>query len=271
MSPLVEASIIFGRELRKNFRSAKGITLAILTLLGGAGTALLMTKINASTGHANGAKLPVELLAQVYARDTAEWLSTAPLMLLLLLNVTTALCPFLIALMGFDSVAGDIQHRTVRYWTLRSRRASYFIGKWVGLWATAAVVTFAMDLMIWIVCIVKDEAAVGTTLAWGLRFWTISVPLCAIWSGIAVFVSALFRAPIVALLVTFATFAFLLVASAVFTTLKIEPLAFVFPNRFDQLLLVADISRFALGALASLGMAAIYVIGGSLIFARRDV
>ena len=41
--------------------------------------------------------------------------------------------------------------RRVRYWTLRTRRASYFVGKWLGLWATVSAVTFAMHALIWIV------------------------------------------------------------------------------------------------------------------------
>ena len=49
----------------------------------------------------------------------------------MLLFMTIWLTPMLVALMGFDSISADIQHKGVRYWTLRTRRASYFVGKWL--------------------------------------------------------------------------------------------------------------------------------------------
>lgn len=271
MSPFAETAIIFRRELRKNFRSAKGIALAVLTMLGGAGMALLLAKINAATGRAADEGTPIHVLSAMYGPEKAQWLSKAPFALLVLLNVTVGLSPLLIALMGFDSVAPDIQHRTVRYWTLRSRRVSYFVAKWAGLWTTVAALTFVMDLVIWIVTIANGEASVSTTLSWGFRFWGISFPLCAVWSALAVLVSALFRTPMVALLVTLATFFSLWVASGIFGYLKVEPLVYLYPNSLEQIMLDPRGYRFAGGILASLAMALVYVAGGTAILYRRDV
>jgi ABC-type transport system involved in multi-copper enzyme maturation permease subunit len=270
MSPLVETSVIFQRELRKNFRSAKGIVLGLLTVLGGTGLALAVAKFNTMAGEAGGA-VPLALYAKVYGEETAQWLADAPGILLMLLGVTVALAPLLIALMGFDAIAPDIQHRTVRYWTLRSRRVSYFVAKWLGLWATVSVLTFTMDLIIWIVCIAQNQAPAGKTLSWGLRFWLISVPLGAIWSAIAVFISALFRQPILALLVTFATFFALWVVYLVVGYFEVAPLLYVYPNHYDRLLMDPHLSRYVGGVLASLAMAGAWVGAGTALFARRDV
>lgn len=278
MSPLQEVRHIVLRELRKNFRSIKGIALGILTLLGGSGIALLIAKAYEFKRQELGQVSPeaihearLAILKKAYELDTANWLADAPDALLGLLNFTIWLTPLLIALMGFDSIAPDIQHRSVRYWTLRSRRWSYFIGKWAGLWATVSIVTFALDLFVWTVTIVRGDAPAASTLTWGLRFWLISLPMSAVWCGIAVLISSLFRSPIVALLTTFGAFFVLWVAFLIGAVTHWEPLVYVYPNHYDYFLLNPRIDRVGIGLLACLGMTGLYVVAGSTLFARRDV
>lgn len=278
MSPLHEVRHIVQRELRKNFRSIKGIALGVLTLLGGSSIALLIAKYEEFKRQELGAITPEQIhelrekgLSKFYEPDTAAWLADAPEVLLGLLGFTVWLTPLLIALMGFDSISPDIQHKSVRYWTLRTRRASYFVGKWAGLWATVSIVTFAMDLIVWMVCIVRGEATAATTLGWGLRFWVISLPLSAIWCGIAVLISSLFRSPIIALLTTFGAFFVLWVLYLIGAFAHWEPLLYVYPNHYDHLMLDPKMHRLGIGILASIGMTALYVAGGSALFARRDV
>lgn len=278
MSPLQEVRHIVLRELRKNFRSIKGIALGILTLLGGSGIALLIAKAYEFKREELGQVSPeaihearLAILKKAYELDTANWLADAPDALLGLLNFTIWLTPLLIALMGFDSIAPDIQHRSVRYWTLRSRRWSYFVGKWAGLWATVSLVTFALDLFVWMVTIIRGDAPAASTLAWGFRFWLISLPMSAVWCGIAVLISSLFRSPIVALLTTFGAFFVLWVAFLVGAVAHWEPLVYVYPNHYDYFLLNPRIDRVGIGLLSCLGMTGLYVVSGSLLFARRDV
>jgi ABC-type transport system involved in multi-copper enzyme maturation permease subunit len=278
VSPLHEIRHIVLRELRKNFRSIKGIALGVLTLLGGSSIALLIAKVEEFKREKLGAldadkirELREEALKQVYEAETAKWLADAPEVLLGLLYFTVWLTPLLIALMGFDSISPDIQHRSVRYWTLRTRRTSYFIGKWAGLWATVSIVTFAMDLMVWLVCIARGEGTAAATLGWGFRFWVISLPLSAVWCGIATLISSLFRSPIIALLTTFGSFFVLWVLYLIGGFAHFEPLLYVYPNYYDHLMLDTKVHRLGIGLLASLGMAAAYVGAGSALFARRDV
>jgi ABC-type transport system involved in multi-copper enzyme maturation permease subunit len=276
--PLSEIRFVVERELRKNFRSVKGIVLMVLSLLGGSSIALLIAKYNAFKRDELGALDPAAIhdlrekaLAKVYDVDTAKSLADSPEVLLALLVLTVWLTPMLVALMGFDSIAPDIQHRSVRYWTIRTRRWSYFVGKWFGLWATVSAVTFVMDAVIWIVCIVRGEATAGATLAWGLRFWLTSLPMSAVWCGIAILISSLFRSPIVALLLTFAGFFVLWVVYLTAAVSDTNALLYVYPNFYDHLLLNAHAYKVATGLGACLGMAALYVAGGSFIFAKRDV
>jgi len=278
VSPLQEVRHIVLRELRKNFRSIKGIALGVLTLLGGSGIALLIAKAYEFKRQELGQVSPEaihefrrEMLKKAYELDTANWLADAPDALLGLLNFTIWLTPLLIALMGFDSIAPDIQHRSVRYWTLRSRRWSYFVGKWAGLWATVSIVTFALDLFVWMVTIIRGDAAAAATLTWGFRFWLISLPMSAVWCAIAVLISSLFRSPIVALLTTFGAFFVLWVTFLVGAVAHWEPLVYVYPNHYDYFLLNPRIDRIGIGLLSCIGMTGLYVITGSTLFARRDV
>lgn len=278
MSPVKEIGFIVQRELRKNFRSAKGIVLAVLSLLGGSSIALLMVKYQEFKRHdlpdltaENIRELRLKALEKAYDHDQAAMLADAPEVLLMLLFMTVWLTPLLVALMGFDSIAPDIQHRSVRYWSLRTRRASYFIGKWFGLWATVSIVTLAMDVLIWIVCIVRGEATAGATLSWGVRFWLTTLPMSAVWCGIATLISSLFRSPILALLLTFASFFVIWVVFIVGAVAQVEPLLYVYPNHYDHLLLHPAAHKLGIGLAACAGMAALYIGAGSFIFAKRDV
>jgi ABC-type transport system involved in multi-copper enzyme maturation permease subunit len=279
VSPLKEIGLVVQRELRKNFRSAKGLLLAALSLLGGSGVALLMVKYQEFKRQDMSEISPEMLhdfrekaLLKAYGDEAmAKSLADAPEVLLMLLILTVWLTPLLVALMGFDSVAPDIQHRSVRYWTLRARRWSFFVGKWAGLWATVSAVTLAMDLVIWVVCIVRGEATVGQTLSWGVRFWMTSLPMSAVWCGIATLVSSLFRSPILALLLTFAAFFVIWLVNLVAALAGVDWVTYIYPNHYDQLLLHPQVHKLVTGLAACLGMAALYVSAGSFFFSKRDV
>lgn len=280
MSPVSEIRFVVERELRRNLRSAKGVVLLLLSILGGASISLLLAKGLEFKREKFGEVTPEQFrqireegLSKLYG-DTAmgHALADAPEVLLAVVALTVWLTPMLVALMGFDSIAPDIQHRSVRYWTLRTRRWSYFVGKWAGLWLTVSMVTLLMDAMIWILCITRGEATAAATLGWGLKFWAVSLPMSAVWCGIATLVSSLFRAPILALLSTFAAFFVLFVAWWIGTaSSSAEFLQYVYPNNYDRFLLHPHADRLLTGLGACAAMAAAYIGLGSFLFTKRDV
>src|SRR4029077_12246816 len=77
----------------------------------------------------------------------AAYIAHMPLSLVTFLKVLVWIGPLLVALLGFDSVSGDLQHRSVRYWTVRSRRWSYLLGKFFGLWGIVSIVTLALTVL----------------------------------------------------------------------------------------------------------------------------
>ncbi|HEY8074796.1 MAG TPA: ABC transporter permease subunit, partial [Labilithrix sp.] len=245
MSPVAEINLVASRELRKNVRSIKGLILAALTLLGGTLAAVVMALVDEmqnsdlakTVSDEKMHEMKVEALSKAFRdADMGRALADAPSVLLPILGLTVWLTPMLVALMGFDTISGDLQHKSVRYWSLRTRRVSYFVGKWLGLWATVSIVTFSMDALIWAVCIARGQATLAATLGWGIRFWLTSLPMSAVWCAIAVLVSSLVRTPILALLSTFGVFVLLWalygmgIIGVLYDTTWLKPLMYVYPN-----------------------------------------
>jgi ABC-type transport system involved in multi-copper enzyme maturation permease subunit len=279
VSPLSEVRFVAQRELRKSFRSAKGIVLLVLSLLGGTAVTMLLAWVQ---------QLKREKLADVSpeaiesAREqamteafgdatTGKALSHTPEVLLAVFFITIWLTPLLISLLGFDNVSGEMQHKSVRYWTLRTRRSSYMVGKWLGLWTTVSAITLTMHAVIWTVCIFRGEAPAATAIGWGVRLWVITLPISAVWCAISTFVSSIFKTPILALLATFAAFFVLWVIYLFGLRFNVSALTYVYPNTFDGFLINSRIDRWMTGLAVCIGMTALYVGASSFMFTKRDV
>lgn len=300
MNPAVETRFVLQRELRKSFRSVKGIILALLTAAGGGGLALLFAqsdsirqqqlKENEISPEAI-LKFKQILLSEWFMdKDTGAHVANGPGLLFFLFAISIIMAPSLVLLLGFDAVAADRQHKTVRYWTIRSRRSSYIIGKFLGLWATCAAVTFVMHLLIWIICVARGEAPFGQVVSWGVRYWLASMPILAMWCAVSTFMSSLFRVPIVALLATAALFFVWWLSYfpfwmgghegffAVFagrappeTLAKPATILFAYPNFYDRFLLSPNAGQFLTGLAVCFGFTAALIAAGSALFGKRDV
>jgi hypothetical protein len=281
VNPIAEVGLIVGRELKKNLQSAKGLVLSALSLLGGTGTTLALVKFEqwkrSEFGDVDPEALKV-LQTQGYEKvygdaDMAKYLAEAPYVLFAMLMLTIWLAPLLVALTGFDSVSSDLQHRTVRYWAVRTRRTSYYVGKFFGLWSVVSLITLGMNLIIWILTVARGEASFATTFSWGIRFYAVSLPISAVWCGLALLVGSQFRTPILSLLVILATFFgvwfFLFLVPSV--SGSVSWLAYAYPNYYDHLLLSPKIHQAGLGFAVCAGIAAALAGVGTLLFARRDI
>ena len=166
MNPITEVALVTGRELRRSFRSTKGVLLAVLSIAAGAGFSMLFAWLD----RVKREKLPPgtdwraaqeQFFSQWYAPDTGKALSSCPYSLWMMLIATLWLAPWLVALMAFDAASGEMQHRTVCFWTIRVHRASYMIGKGLGAWTAVVAVTLGMNL----VRLVLDDSG-GSTTEW---------------------------------------------------------------------------------------------------------
>jgi ABC-type transport system involved in multi-copper enzyme maturation permease subunit len=287
VNPLNEVALIMAREVRKNLRGVKGIVLLSISLIGGTLMALAVVKLFT---HQIG-QLPVEQLqaaqeaafAKAY-NDAAmgKYLASAPLPLVIMLGFCVWLAPALIWLAGFDAISGEVQYRSIRYWTLRTRRASYYVGKFFGLWATVAAITFAMHLLMWIVTIAQGTSSFGDTMSWGVRFWLVTIPIIGAWCGIAVFVGSFARAPVTSLLLVGITFFIIFLLGAItprmLVSIRSDPddltariLAGLYPNTYDAWLLSPRFDRASFGFLICCAFAGLPTAAGAYLLGRKDV
>ena len=275
---LTEVGLVAAREIRKNLRSVKGLLMAVLSLIGGALTTLLLVKIRsmdeAKIDPEDLHKIQEELLTRKYGdAEMGHYLGAAPWVLLAILTLSVWLGPLLVAVLGFDSLSGELQYKSVRYWTIRARRGAFYVGKFLGLWAIVAAITLFMHVLMWLVTMWQSSnVPPSEAFGWGVHFYLITVPIAAAWCGLAQLISSQFKTPIVALLVTCAVFAVLWVLDVVGElSSTMHWLVYLYPNNYDGWLLSPKIQRAAEGGLICLGFAVAATALGAVLFQRRDL
>jgi ABC-2 type transport system permease protein len=289
------------RELTRSVRSVKGIAVGAITLLGAIAASFLVVFMqNADVEKAGSQEALTELHRQILEKQTgdtslASYLASMPEALSTFLSITVWLGPLLVALLGFDLVAGELQNKSVRYWAVRSRRSSYFAGKLLGLWALVGLVTLVLDLIVDVVAVAKGVVTVHELVAWGPRSWLVAFLIAGAWAAIATFISSCFRQPIVALLTTFGTFFVLWVLSAVGAALRVREVLlaaaamadtpdahppslpamhwyeYLYPNNYKELLLSPESKSVVIGLMLVLAYIIVSIAGGSVLFRRRDI
>lgn len=276
-----EAALVAQRELYRNLRSTKGIAMAAIFLLCGIIPSLFEVLTQREGAGLGMDAFPDEakrefflkvLEARYGSADTAKHLAEAPFVLHTLFAGTMTFLPFFILPIGFDQLAGEIQHRTIRYSAGRADRASIVLGKALGIWAVVALMVLVLHFAVWAIAATKGGLALGPLVSWGGRFYLFSVIAAAAYVGYASLMSSLFRTPIVALFVGAGggvTIALLNFGLGLFE--KTEAVTWIFPNRYEKLIVSPDPARM-LGAMALLvGWGALCVAGSTLIVRRRDI
>jgi ABC-2 type transport system permease protein len=291
LSPALEIRLLFEREVRRSLRSGKGIALGALTLIGAFVVSLVCVWVEGSSrAQLGAASTPAfaEIKRQTLEKATgdsafAAYAASIPSSLVAFLKITIWFTPLLVALLGFDSISGDLQQRTIRYWAVRMRRWSYFTGKLLGLWLLVATFALVVNLIAGVVALARGYVGVGDLLVWGTRFWFVALVIAGAWAAIATFVSSCFATPIVALLTTLAAFFLLWLAgvggfvarlgntTASGAVRGMSWYEYLYPNAYDTLLLSPEATRVltALGIL--MAFVVVVVIAGSALFERRDL
>ncbi|MEI8258901.1 MAG: ABC transporter permease subunit [Deltaproteobacteria bacterium] len=283
MTVAAEIGLTLARELRRNLRSAKGLVSALLFMLGGAGTLLVYSSVTHELATVGG-DIPAGAGDEVRRRAlealyhdpaTVQHLLGAPPLLLFLHTATLFFLPVLCMLIGYDTLAGELQHRTLRFATVRAHRESLVTGKFLGVWVAAGIMTLALDMMAWAITISRGEASPATTVAYGLQLWLATMVFSAAFVGLTTFVSGLFRSPVLALLTTLAAAFFWWLLRHIVGMATLAPsvgwLANITPGEWEPRLLSPDVLRSggAAAALVALGLAGL--AGACVVLRRRDV
>ncbi len=276
MSPFAEVQLVTARELRKSFRSVKGIVLAAVSIAGGAGVSLLFAWMD----RVQREKLPEGIsahdvqewsLSQWYSDETGKRLADCPYSLWMMLIATLWLAPLLVALLDFDSISGELQHRTVRFWTVRVRRSSYMLGKYLGACLSVLAVTLGMNVIVWGVTTAVAGLPLASVLRWGIEFFAVSVPITAAWCGIATLVGSQPRSPMLSLMFIFATFFGLWLMRIIAGASHSAWVAYFYPSAYDKFLLspnALDVGKGLLGLALIVGLT---TATATWLFQRRDV
>lgn len=281
MHVLRETGVVVERELRRNFRSARGMALYALTLLGGLVSTLIGTKadelgasIREDFGNAIVLTGTEKIYLLLYRGDAivAERLTHAPSTIVVTAWASVWLCPLLVALIGFDALSSERQHRTLRYMTVRARRSSYFIGKWLGLWLTSSIVLFGVQLISWLCDLGLVHNDPGQIFTWGPGLFLVAVPILGAWAAVATFMGSLVKTPMIALLLIFGVFALQWLFGN-FTNGEGagKYLAFLYPGSFDHLLLRTGIKQLAMGLGACIAYPLLFVGAGAFLFNRSEI
>jgi ABC-type transport system involved in multi-copper enzyme maturation permease subunit len=291
VNPLLEIWIIVARELRKNFRSIKGIALLVLSVLAGAVFALVYAYVERkapdllgqSMGSSDMGAIRERLFLEFYGNEElAKHLAPSPYALAGTTGFTLWIVPLLIAIVGFDGISGEVQHRSVRFWVARARKSSYYAGKFLGLWLTITAMLFVINLIVWIVIGIYGSTAAGSVVGWGLRYFVVVIPVVGAWTALAVLIASQFRTPLVSLLTVCTTFFVVFIANKVgafVTFMKVQGgnkdarnwMDYIYPSGFDRWLLHPSPKEWGVGLALSLVFIVTCSGAGIAIFQKRDV
>lgn len=215
-----------------------------------------------------GAPMFYELL---YRGDAivAERVAAAPPSTVVTAWTSVWLCPLLVALVGFDAISAERQHRSVRYYTVRVRRPVYFVGKWLGLWLICSIVLLLTQLISWLCDLALVHNPADKVFTWGPALYLVTLPILAAWTAVASFLGSLVRTPMIALLLIFGVFGVLWVLG----NLPIDDMyhSLLYPSSLDHFLLRTDGKSFGIGLGACLAFPAVFVSLGSYFFSRAEV
>jgi ABC-type transport system involved in multi-copper enzyme maturation permease subunit len=247
----------------------------VLFMLGGLASVVIRMMIKKLAGDVSDevarAVWDTYLLRQ-HTEAIAKFLGPCPPMIYFLFQGTLTFLPLFVLLVGFDQLAGEVQHRTIRYSGGRAARSSIVIGKALGIWGVMAVMIAVLHITVWVLVLVQSGKEGPAIMSWGGRMLLFSIICASSYVGFASFISSLFRTPIVALFVGAGAGAgFWLLHALLGHYESTERLTWLLPNRYDQLLFEPDPLKVAGGLLLFVVWGSVCVAGSCLVVERRDV
>ena len=202
-----EAGITCLRELRHNLRSAKGIVMGVLFLLGGSAASLIYAAATDLAARLGEQEMSEELSrasrefywSNVWNAEIGSYLADSPSVLIALFKGTLWFIPLVTLLIGFDQLCGDMQHRTFRYTAIRARRESIVAGKALAVWGVVSTMLLGLHCFVWFVTLARGDATVGQIASWGPRMWLLSAIYAGAYAGLTILVSSLTKRPVISL------------------------------------------------------------------------
>ena len=292
MDSLKEIGVIWSAELRRAVRSARTVVLlglyglfsALLLLVVGAITRSVRQQVeqaaSSSGQEVDSAAALVQaqkgLLGFLFDNDAAmvEALSRLPMVVLVVFKLTLFFLPAYIVLMGFDQVSGEVGPRSIRYVTLRARRSSVLLGKFLTQASLLLGLVLVVDLAIFVYAkVTTPEFGAGLMALSLLRFWVAAVVYSLAYIALTTLCSTLFRSPGVSLVFNFIVLFIFWMVDVIAGSLASPAsyLRYLSPSAYSMDLLHPQLGHFALSALAYAGFALLFLGAAHLTLRTRDL
>ncbi|MFY1829804.1 ABC transporter permease [Myxococcus fulvus] len=304
MDGLKETLVIWSAELRRAVRSGRAVVLlglysmfsALVLLVVGWLAREVRSAVNQKLAEAGGAdadtsaRLAEEMrkgvLGFLTSNDTAmmEALAQVPIEVLLVFKVTLFFLPAYVALMGFDQISGEVGPRSMRYLTVRARRSSVLLGKFLSQAALLVGLVLIIDLAIFIYARIANPdfgfAALSLNL---LKFWMAAIVFSLAYVALTTLCSSLFRSPAVSLVFNFILlFVFWLMDTVGRASSAVDAasgqqegalrfLRYLSPSYYAGDLLHPKITEFGVSGAAYAAFATIFLLGAYGALRARDL
>jgi ABC-type transport system involved in multi-copper enzyme maturation permease subunit len=141
-----------------------------------------------------------------YDRWAGYLLDDRPAVLSVIFLVLIFGTPFLIPVIGFNQISGDVQSRGLRYLLTRTERGSIYTGRFLGTALfTAAVMLFVMATIVFYVAMKMRIYSTGPLILWGVYGFAsmamVSLPYIALCSCISAMIDSPFLSMVVSNLI----------------------------------------------------------------------
>jgi ABC-type transport system involved in multi-copper enzyme maturation permease subunit len=303
-----EIGVIWSADLQRTVKSARVVVLLVLYGLF-TGMALLVTQGIASkiteqaeaqlTNSGTAPEAMVEAKAQAHREFVKAFFSddesmvdallVIPLILLVVFKTTLRFIPLFCGVMGFDQISGEVGPKSIRYLTVRSRRSSVMLGKFLSQATVLAGLMLLIDVALCVHARVTSDAfTTGQMFSTLARFWLSSIVFSVAYLALTTLCSTLFRSPAVSLVFNvIVLFVIWLVAfiGEIFQLPGTELPEGALPKmtsvagylryasvwHYGSDLLHPSASRFAIAALAHLGFGLLFLGLAYRVLRRRDL
>jgi ABC-2 type transport system permease protein len=289
LEQLSEIKTIWQAELQRALRSGRIIillalyalfSLIILVVVGTVANALVR-QLGESGGDpraaemasAEGRNAVLSLLFSGGDLAILDALKKLPIVVLIPFKATLFFLPAYVALMGFDQVSADVVNRSIRYLTIRARRASILFGKVLSQATLLLGLVMAVDFGIFAYAKITNPDFPASTLGANLlKFWLAAIVFSSAYVALTSLCSTLVRSPAVSLvlnLLALMGFWFLDVIGA--TDPSREFLRYLSPSHYSNGLLHPNFASFAISVGAYAGFALVFLASAYLVLRARDL
>ncbi len=292
---LKETLVIWGAELRRAVRSGRALVLLglysmfsalVLMVVGwlaseiraAVGKQLESAGADADAKAQVGEEMRKGVLGFLTSDDSAmmEALAQVPLEVLVVFKITLFFLPAYVALMGFDQLSGEVGPRSMRYLTVRARRSSVLLGKFLSQAALLVGLVLLIDLAIFIYArVANPDFGFADVVLNLIKFWLAAIVFSLAYVSLTTLCSSLFRSPAVSLVFNFIMlFVFWLmdtIGRASGDDGNLRFLRYLSPSYYADNLLHPKLAEFGASGAAYAGFATVFLLGAYAVLRARDL